>query len=82
MLGVGDLLRLVHDLEDPLAGRGRALRLADPHAEHPERHDEHVHPQVEVTNAPGESVPWTTMAPPTSSTPACPSSGTNAMSGT
>ena len=30
---VGDLLGLVDHLEDPLAGRGRALRLADPHAE-------------------------------------------------
>ena len=38
---VGDLLRLVHHLEDPLARRGRALRLADPHAERAQRHDEH-----------------------------------------
>ncbi len=30
---VGDLLRLVDHLEDALAGRGRALRLPDPHAE-------------------------------------------------
>src|SRR5581483_9285489 len=43
---VRDLLRLVDDLEDPLAGRGRALRLPDPHAERAQRHDEH--PQVEV----------------------------------
>ena len=42
-----DLLRLVHHLEDALAGRGRALRLADPHAEHPQRHDEHREEQVE-----------------------------------
>ena len=36
-----DLLGLVHDLEDALARCGRALRLADPHAEHAQRHDEH-----------------------------------------
>ena len=44
---VGDLLGLVHDLEDPLAGGGRALRLADPHAEHAERPHEHHHEDVE-----------------------------------
>ena len=42
-----DALRLVHHLEDPLAGRGRPLRLADPHAEAPERHDQHREQQVE-----------------------------------
>ena len=42
-----DLLRLVHDLEDPLARCGRALRLADPHAEHAERHHEHHDEDVE-----------------------------------
>jgi hypothetical protein len=44
---VRDVLRLVDDLEDPLAGGGCALRLADPHAEHAERQDEHHHEQVE-----------------------------------
>ena len=44
---VRDLLRLVEDLEDPLACRDRALRLADPHAEHAERHDEHREQEVE-----------------------------------
>jgi hypothetical protein len=44
---VRDLLRLVEDLEDPLAGGGRALRLADPHAEHAQRHDQHRHVEVE-----------------------------------
>ncbi len=38
---VGDLLRLVEHLEDPLARRRRALRLADPHAERAQRQDEH-----------------------------------------
>ena len=47
VLRVLDLLRLVHHLEDALAGGGRALRLPDPHAEHPQRHDEHRQEQVE-----------------------------------
>ena len=47
-LGVDDVLGLVDDLEDPLAGRRRALRLADPHAEHAQRHDEHQHEHVEL----------------------------------
>ena len=49
---VDDLLVLVHDLEDPLAGRGRALRLADPHAEHPQRHHEHHDEHVEEEEGP------------------------------
>ena len=44
---VGDLLRLVEHLEDPLAGGDGALARADPHAEHPQRHDEHEHVDVE-----------------------------------
>jgi hypothetical protein len=44
---VRDLLGLVHDLEDPLARRGCALRLSDPHAEHAQRHDEHQRQHVE-----------------------------------
>ena len=44
---VGDLLRLVEDLEDALAGGGRALGLADPHPEHPQRHHQHREQQVE-----------------------------------
>ncbi len=44
---VGHLLRLVHDLEDPLAGRSRALRLPDPHAEHAQRRNHHQHDDVE-----------------------------------
>ncbi len=44
---VSDLLGLVEDLEDPLARRDRSLRLADPHAEHPQRHDEHREQEVE-----------------------------------
>ena len=48
---VGDLLGLVDDLEDPLARRGRALRLADPHAEHPQRHDEHRERRLKAKNA-------------------------------
>ena len=47
MRAIGDLFGLVEDLEDPLAGRDRALCLADPHPEHPERHDEHREQQVE-----------------------------------
>ena len=39
---VGDVLRLVEDLEDPLARRRRPLGLADPHPERAERHDEHA----------------------------------------
>ena len=46
---VGHVLRLVHHLEDALAGRGRALRLADPHTERSQRHDEH--PEVEEDRA-------------------------------
>ena len=41
------LLGLVEDLEDPLSRGDRALRLADPHAEHPQRHDEHREQEVE-----------------------------------
>jgi hypothetical protein len=44
---VGDLLRLVEHLEDSLARRGRTLRLADPHAEGAERHDEQREIEVE-----------------------------------
>ena len=43
---VSDLYRLVHDLEDALTGRRRTLRLADPHAERAQRHDQH--PEIEV----------------------------------
>ena len=48
---LGDVLRLVDDLEDPLAGGGRALRLADPHAERAQRHDEHAEVEVERDEA-------------------------------
>ena len=44
---IEDLFRLVEDLEDPPAGGDRALRLADPHPEHAQRHDEHGEKQVE-----------------------------------
>ena len=44
---VVDALGLVHHLEDPLARRGRALRLADPHAEAAQRHDQHREQEVE-----------------------------------
>ena len=44
---VEDLLRLVEDLEDPLAGCDRALRLSDPHAQHAKRHDEHREQEIE-----------------------------------
>ena len=44
---VGDLLRLVENLEDALARRGRPLRLTDPHSEHAERHHEHGEQQEE-----------------------------------
>ena len=44
---VGDLLGLVHDLEDALARRGRPLELADPHAERAERRHEHREVEVE-----------------------------------
>ena len=44
---VGHVLRLVEDLEDPLARRRRPLRLADPHPERAERHDEHGEVEVE-----------------------------------
>ena len=42
-----DAFRLVHHLEDPLAGSRRALRLADPHAEAAQRDDQHREEQVE-----------------------------------
>ena len=54
LLGAGlvaDLLGLVDHLEDALAGRGRALRLADPHAERAQRHDEHREVEVEADEA-------------------------------
>ena len=44
---VVDALGLVHDLEDPLAGRGRSLALADPHSEAAERDDQHREQEVE-----------------------------------
>ena len=44
---LGNVLRLVHHLEDPIAGSRRALRLPDPHAEHPQRHHEHQDEDVE-----------------------------------
>ena len=46
-----DLLRLVHDLEDPLAGGRRALRLPDPHPERPQRHYEHAQVEIEGDEA-------------------------------
>ncbi len=49
---VGDLLGLVEHLEDPLARRGRPLRLADPHAEHAQRHDQHHDEEVELDERP------------------------------
>ena len=48
-----DLLGLVDHLEDALAGGGRALRLADPHAERAERHHEHAEIEVERDEAAG-----------------------------
>ena len=48
---LGDLLRLVHDLEDPLARGSRALRLADPHAERAQRHHQHAEVEVESDEA-------------------------------
>ena len=48
---IGDLLGLVDDLEDALAGRGRALRLADPHAECAQRDDEQREVEVEGDEA-------------------------------
>ena len=66
---VGDLLGLVDDLEDPLAGRGRALRLADPHAEHAQRHHEHQHEDVEEEERRvRRACRAITMRPPTSNT--------------
>ena len=44
---VAHVLRLVEDLEDPLARRRSPLRLADPHPERAERHDEHREEEVE-----------------------------------
>ena len=44
---VGDLLGLVEHLEDALARGGRALRLADPHAELPQGQHEQREEQVE-----------------------------------
>ena len=79
---VGDLLRLVHHLEDPLAGGGRALRLPDPHAEHPQRHDHHRHEHVEGDERAEARLPFTTIRPPTSRTTACARSGRNDSSGT
>ena len=48
---VGDLLGLVDHLEEALSRGGRALRLPDPHAEHPQRHHEHRQEQVEGEEA-------------------------------
>ena len=48
---VGDLLGLVEHLEDPLARGDRALRLADPHADHAQRHHEHREQEVEGEEA-------------------------------
>ena len=48
---VRHLLRLVDHLEEPLARGGRALRLADPHAEHAQRHHEHHQEEVEGEEA-------------------------------
>ena len=48
---VADLLRLVDHLEDALAGRRRALSLADPHAECAQRHHEHRQVEVEADEA-------------------------------
>ncbi len=45
---VDDVLGLVDDLEDPLARGRRPLRLADPHAEHAQRHHEHQDEHVEL----------------------------------
>jgi hypothetical protein len=78
---VGHLLRLVHDLEDPLAGRSRALRLPDPHAEHAQRRNHHQHDDVNEKNALHVSVPSITIRPPTRIT-AARSSGRNESSGT
>ena len=44
---VGDVLRLVDHLEDAFAGGGGTLRLADPHAECPQRRHENRQEQVE-----------------------------------
>ena len=48
---VRHLLGRVDHLEEPLARGGRPLRLADPHAEHPQRHHEHHQEQVEGEEA-------------------------------
>ena len=61
---VGDVLGLVDHLEDPLAGGGRALRLADPHPEHPQRHDQHEHEHVEREEGVESSSPLATIRPP------------------
>ena len=50
---VRNLLGLVDHLEDALAGGGRALGLADPHAERTQRHDEHGEVEVERHEAAG-----------------------------
>jgi hypothetical protein len=44
---VGDLFRLVHDLEDPFTRGRRALGLAHPHAKHAEGPHEHHNEHVE-----------------------------------
>ena len=44
---VRDVLHLVQHFEDPLAGSDSSLARADPHPEHPERHHQHEHVDVD-----------------------------------
>ena len=54
---VGDLLRLVQDLEDSLTGCGGPLSLPDPHPEHSQRHDQHREQEVEREEVPDRECP-------------------------
>ena len=79
---VGDLLGLVDHLEEPLARGGRTLGLADPHAEHPQRHHEHHQQQVEGEEAADRELALDDVVPAASSTPAWASIGRKVSSGT
>ena len=80
---IRDLLRLVEDLEDALARRGRALSLSNPHAERTQRHDQHSRVEVERDEtADGQFPVRPPCAQPTSSTAPCASIGTHEMNGT
>ncbi len=79
---VRDLLGLVEHLEDPLARRRRALRLADPHPERAERGDEHPEQKLKITKSPTRACRRRPCERRTSSTAAWARRGMKERSGT